>query len=735
MKLKLTLGIIFMVLLMSVVYSIVVVDYVTDDEFYFLRGAGIDAVFEVNATPSGPLGIIQTATLWTNLTGTWEANFTNATNGTIGTKINRKFLDTETSIYLLNLTDGLVFIWNVYACDNISNFTREDISLDENVYVIFDNYTNTTGDGFCNASCSDAHIIKAGRGRVVNYPLASIDGVENTTTDEDISGNCAINGSADGYFYCNQTREDYNGTDLLATSTLITSSVNVNYTIDSVCRFVGTNQTAYVEDAPNITLIRPLNGSYDADGDIDIQFAVTGDSDTYTCQVYSNDTGSWVEEGGGNIATNDTNKTTSKVFSEKIGLVWNVRCSERTNSNIYGWAPDNNTITIDLTNPAITIHSPSDDSYQNHDIGTDLYSAKINITVVDNNADSCFLKLNGTADRNVTLYTSGVPFDLNFNKSDGNYEWNVVCNDSSARTTETANRTITIDTVGPTLSKTINYSSPTGDCKGFTVEFGMSEAVNATFTYGLATMAQTYDVIEADYSTNQTVTLTFNDSYETDFYTNISFCDRASNCNDTNLEMIITSPIPLCTGWSLWSVYHSAINLSDYRSESGADFVYFWNNTGQSWIYSTTAGSLNEEYSLGIGDVVQLYESTNTTHFRNTTIPSQYYVNITGGHAYFGLYNAFTFGNISHEIFLNESGGNVTDDIIWTGGLEFRIDYLSGFNNSNQQYIDAPYQWAWNNDSILGGIYKNGLDTLWAYIPYNISINFTADGEVIGNWT
>ena len=261
------------------------------------------------------------------------------------------------------------------------------------------------------------------------------------------------------------------------------------------------------------------------------------------------------------------------------GIVWNVKCSERTNSNILGWGLANFTITVDTVNPLITINSPSDNAFVN-DVIADGYSATINLTVSNTNADSCTLKINGT--NNLTeSYTSGTHFDLNFNATDGNYEWNILCNDSAARTTETTNRTITIDTVTPRLNRNINYSN--SECKSFIVEFNSSEEVNLTFKYGLTSLSQTYSSIEIDYETNQTVSLTFNDSYETSFFSNASICDRAGNCNTSLPEMTIPSPVPLCTGWSLYSVYDSGINLSDYRTASGADFVYYWNNTGQTW--------------------------------------------------------------------------------------------------------------------------------------------------------
>ena len=711
-KTNLTFSMILLTVLMSLLaYAIVTVEYVNPiDEFTLIKEGAVmeNITFEGNATPSGSTGTIQNMTLWTNISGTWKANFTNDTISTIGLKTNRIFASENTSIFSADLTDGLVFIWNVEACDNISQFYNEDVSLSPNVFTIFDNYTNTTGDGLCNSSCNNAEIILAGRGRVINYPVSTLDGVANTT-GEGLPGACTLNGSDNGYFRCNQTRENYNGSDgLLSTQNLITSSVKVNYTISSTCRFVGANRTVFVEDAPNVTLNSPSDSSFSQDSTITFNFTVTGDSDTYTCHLYSNDTGTWAEEGSV-IANNNSYKLTTNVITAGNGIVWNVKCSEKANSNILGWGLNNFTITVDTVNPAITLNSPSDNAFVNFNISKG-YSATINLTVSNSNADSCTLKVDG-GDNVTKSYTSGTHFDLNFNASDGEYQWNVLCNDSAARTTETTNKTITIDTVTPGINRYLNYSN--AECKEFTVELNSSEEVNLTFKYGLTTLSQTYSSIEIDYAINQTVSLIFNDSYETNFFSNATICDRAGNCNDTIPEMTIPSPVPLCTGWSLYSIYDSVINLSDYRTASGADFVYYWNNTGQTWIFSSDAGSLNEDFSMGIGDVVQLFESTNTTYFRNNSGNPTYQVDITGGHAYFGLYDSYTFGNISHFVFLNETGGNQTPQ-----GVEFQIDYLSGFNNSNQLYIDAPYQWTWNNDTKLGNI-QNGIDTLWAFIRYN----------------
>ncbi|KKM81146.1 hypothetical protein LCGC14_1332760 [marine sediment metagenome] len=206
--------------------------------------------------------------------------------------------------------------------------------------------------------------------------------------------------------------------------------------------------------------------------------------------------------------------------------------------------------------------------------------------------------------------------------------------------------------------------------------------------------------------------------------------------------MVITSPVGTCTGWSIWSIYDYRINLANVSEDSGADFIYLWNNTGQEWIAYTSADTSKGSHNLQIGDAVHLYENTNNTWFRNNSGTPSYFVNITGGHVYFGLYNEFSFGNISHGLFLNTSGGNVTsngsaaylgDDSV--GGLEFQIDFLSSYNNSGHFYVDAVYQWTWNNDTILGKSYRNGLDTLWAWSGYNLTINVTHRGAIIGNWS
>lgn len=666
------------------------------DGKYLIKGGSVEnnITFNINATPTSlSTGAIKNVTLWTNISGTWKANYTNTSVGTVNTKINRIFKTTDTKIYSGNLADGKVFIWNVRVCDNVSRFINEAVTLNN------------------------------GEGQLAHYPLSSVLAYMNSTGNI-LGGFCNVTTST-GVIKCNDTSEGiWNGSAYINISN--TNPILVNYTLGSLtCAFAPNNRTVYVEDAPTVYLTYPTDGMYTQTQSNDLIFNVTGDSASYGCELYANDTVVWHSKGD-YTATNHSSKTGSVVFD--VGrTIWNIKCWESANSNIYGWYVSNYTVYVVSSNPSITINEPSDNKYVNNIISSVHYSALINITTTSSNPEYCTLKLNG-ADNLTLAYTSGTALLMRFNASDAEYEWNVICNDSSHRTTETSNRTITIDTIYPHLLRHRNYSN-SYVCKGFTVEFNFSEDVNATFKYGLTSYSQTYAVRESDFNENQTVILTFNNSYETLFYSNITVCDLAGNCNNSITQKTIKSPISLCTGWSIYSIYDSAINLSTLSINSGADYVYVWNNTGQSWNYYSSLGTTGV-YDLGIGSVVHLYESGNTTYFRNTTGTASYLVNVTAGHMYFPLYHDFEFGNISYVVFKNATGGNATSQ-----GKQFKIEYLASYNNSAQSYVSSIYTWSFNNNTMIGKNSKNGLDTLWAYVPQNLTINFTARGKITGNWT
>ncbi len=746
-KMKLSILMLFILIVSSVlVYSRLLSEPLSPiDEFYAIKGGTLELgniTFSINATPSHESAAIQNVTLWTNISGTWESNFTNVTAGAVNTKVNRLFFPTNTSIFSRNLADGLVFIWGVQICDNKTNFLDESVNLlSGGGGIIFDNHTNTTGDGLCEQpECNSSTIVRAASGFLSNFPVSSLDGAFNSTSGNLLPGACKLNDSSTGLFYCNETVETYNATVLVKTETIIESNINVNYTVVDTCRF-SVNRTIFVEDAPTITLNSPATSAFSSTQTVTLNITVSGDSDEYGCLVYTNDTGTWRQEDGSIVATNNTHITFPKVFSENDGIVWGVRCHESTNGNILGWS-SNNTISIDITNPSVVFIAPDNDSFK-----TSL-TFHFNGTVNDSNLAACKIFLNTTNgaswtnwtaethNESITSMTTNTVFNFSEKTfaADNNVQWTLGCNDSAGNIGfASGNRTVQIDTTFPGILRNINYSQ-LGDCKGFTVEFNSTEPVNMTFRYGLASKSVTFSDIESDFEKNKTPTLTFNNTYETNFFANSTICDEAGNCNNSLPEMTIVSPVSLCTGWNLWSIHDTTINLVNLSVDTTADFVYWWNNTPQKWIFYTDTSTSDSDAVLGIGDSVHLFTSTNNTWFRNNTGTPQYDLNVTTGHNYLPLYYGTVMGNLSYMQFRNTSGGNVTDstNIYGVGGLEFEIDFFNVFNNSAQKWVTSIFTWSRNNDTLVG---TAGKDVLHVYSEQNISVNMTTGGQVFGNWS
>ena len=143
-KVRLSVFMLFMLILSSlVIYAIVSGELISPkDNVYVIRDGNVRSAdylfFEVNGTPGHANARIDNITLWTNISGTWQANFTNGTIGAINTIVNRIFNSTDTNIIESILTDNLVFIWGAQVCDNKTVYTEESVNLDA-FGTIFDN--------------------------------------------------------------------------------------------------------------------------------------------------------------------------------------------------------------------------------------------------------------------------------------------------------------------------------------------------------------------------------------------------------------------------------------------------------------------------------------------------------------------------------------------------------------------------------------------------------------------
>jgi|GEM_PF-4043006 len=134
---------------------------------------------------------------------------------------------------------------------------------------------------------------------------------------------------------------------------------------------------------------------------------------------------------------------------------WSIRCYDNGTGLNYGIS-DTRNFTIDLTDPTITLVAP---------LGTSQSTSDVTFTYipVDINLDTCILYGNWsgtfTADLINDTVSSGLETTLNKTLPDGNFLWNIYCNDSAGRFNfSSPNQTIFMDTTRPYWYQ--NTSSP-----------------------------------------------------------------------------------------------------------------------------------------------------------------------------------------------------------------------------------------------------------------------------------
>lgn len=625
-------GIFLSVMAYAAVVSVVDLSIPRISPYYFIVGGTVNTAnvtsFYVNYTPNSTTVDKLNCTLWTNDTGTWDALKTNNSfDGSGGISLSGFKVG---SFAALQASDGLVFSWNAYCCDN------------------------------------------------------------------------------------------------------------------QTCNWASANKTIFVQDAPAITLTTPAASGKSNTTNVVFNLTVTGDDDAYTCYFYMNSSGAWNQVGSFTVVDNATAMITQRKLNESSGVKYNVKCFERQYiQNVYGWASSNLTFIVDETDPVIVLNSPLDDAYFRFNRTKQNYSWILNYNVTDITPHKCYIYVNDTLNHTDTTPTSGANTLVYANASDGYYEWYVKCDDNTGNEYTTGTETFYVDSTPPTINRRVNHSS-SGTCKGWDFEFNFSEPVNLTMRYGTAAGSTQHVVSETDFAINQTILLTHNNSYDLMHYANITFCDKAGNCNSSTSQMKVISPVGICPGWSLWSVHDTAKNFSDLATESHADYLYMWNKSSQSWAYYSAASTGHGPVSVA-KQAIWFYSTDGETWKRTITNPGKYHYNISVGDNFFPLFYNYTFGQISVRQFRNITsvaaggiGGNVTSmtNTYGVGGLPFNFDTFASYNNTAQTWVSHIYTWDWNNGTAIGPNMK-GMDVLWTYSNFKVSVNMSGPttGFIFGNWS
>ena len=180
------------------------------------------------------------------------------------------------------------------------------------------------------------------------------------------------------------------------------------------------------------------------------------------CALYNNKTGTFqLDANYTSGILNGTPFVRGTSYFDSVGktYIWNVTCYNGTNR--FESVGNRRALGVDVTTPTITLDSPSDDSFTSED------TLRIKYTPTDvSNPETCLLYTNLSGiwgiNQTNTSYRSGTQIFYNISANsthaDGNYIWNVQCNDTAMNSAwaEDTNRTFTVDSNSTGLLVAIN---------------------------------------------------------------------------------------------------------------------------------------------------------------------------------------------------------------------------------------------------------------------------------------
>lgn len=211
--------------------------------------------------------------------------------------------------------------------------------------------------------------------------------------------------------------------------------------------------------ALTVTLNYPTSEWVTSSNSVNLNFTPSGRLTTYLwCAIYTNRTDNWSVTANYTNVANGTPHVQGIAFADSSSVsryVWNAYCY---NGSEIVFDSSNNTFGVDATTPSITLDSPAYGAYQSST------TVLLRYTPTDtSNLAACDLyhNISGTWNLNTTNSSvdTGVQDGVNFtSQADGDYIWNVWCNDSAANSAWAGNNfTFTVDSTIPT---DIKFTSP-----------------------------------------------------------------------------------------------------------------------------------------------------------------------------------------------------------------------------------------------------------------------------------
>jgi len=425
---------------------------------------------------------------------------------------------------------------------------------------------------------------------------------------------------------------------------------------------------------PNGTLISPENNTYNT----------TNASQNFTINLTDNigvnNVTLYIYNSSGSLISNITTVLLEYVLSSTIGTVVDLADGIYTwFYELFDWAGNsfttgNYTVTVDASNPSLTIVSPANNTYTTNS------NLDINYTVTDFNLSSCWYS-NDTMDSNTTLADCTTNI-TGITWSQGEHNLTIWVNDSGGYQ-NTSTITFTLDLINPnaTLISPENNTYNTPASQNFTVNLSDNIGIkNATLhiynsSSELVNQTTNADFLEHILTSNIGIVVTLADDNYTWYY---DVFDWAGNYYvPVNNTLVIDATNPL-------------ISVTSFTNDT------YTNNTG-----------LNINYTVSDTYLDSCWYS-NDSYLSNTTLsPCQ--TNITSV--------IWSEGQHNLTIWVNDSAGNVNNSV-----MRFTIDTINPTIS-----IDSPSNESTSTDS--------GLNVTYSAADINLASCWYSNDSYLSNTT
>ena len=421
---------------------------------------------------------------------------------------------------------------------------------------------------------------------------------------------------------------------------LVNSSVYGGYSLTNTLFINATNATGVtrnttmtvnttVSTAPNITLNLPGAGAWTNQSTVDLNFTVVDyNSSTLNCSLYINNAVNQTNE----TVSNNTMTNFTVAFAEGFYL-WNVSCWNNV-TNRTGYSSTKN-ITVDLTQPAITLNSPIN-NYQGNDT-----SLTFNFTAVDSQSSTmnCSYYLNGIyqSSNSTTLNNTPTTFSSS-GMLESHRNWSILCRDQANNSNVSVTNNLTLDQNAPSIS--INSPANNHVTNSSTVNFNFTatDTFNSTLNCSLYVNGA-FNVSNTSIQNNTATN--FSVTFAEGNHTWYIMCKDANNTNTTsarNLAVDLTVPsitmnAPVNNHFgnsssidfnftvtdALSSTFNCSLYLDGTYNQSNTSTL---NNTATIFsVSSITQG--NHNWSILCRDQANNSNTTNTRNFSlDLTVPS-----------------------------------------------------------------------------------------------------------------